>query len=154
MPLNSQNLSDLLHKADRVIIGAGAGLNAAAGLDYTDPETFAALFQPFLKEESRTISEAMAAHWRLCEASAADYWGYLANHIWNIYYRTEQLDTYKHLYNAVKDSQYFVITTNADGQFLKGCFDTDRVFSPQGSYGRFQCSEACHDTLYDNCGND
>lgn len=60
------------------------------------------------------------------------------------------LEVYKNLFNIVKDKNYFVITTNVDGQFKKSGFATTRVFEVQGSYGKMQCSVGCHNKLYDN----
>lgn len=50
----------------------------------------------------------------------------------------------------MKDKNYFVLTTNVDGQFAKSGFDSDRLFAVQGDYGKLQCKHACHDTLYSN----
>lgn len=71
-------------------------------------------------------------------------------HINNVSYSQEQLDTYRLLYDIIKDRKYFVITTNADGQFFKGSFDQDKVFAMQGSYGKYQCQHGCNDIIYDN----
>ena len=50
----------------------------------------------------------------------------------------------------MKDKDYFVITTNVDGQFRKSGFSTQRLFEVQGDYAFLQCSCACHDKLYYN----
>jgi NAD-dependent SIR2 family protein deacetylase len=125
-------------------MGAGAGLSAAAGLDYNDPKMFTRKYQPFLKEGFKTVTGAIAAHWRLTEESARSYWGFRGqNHINVTFHQQEQLDIYKLLYKILIDKDYFVLTTNTDGQFFKGGFDSDRVFAPQGSFGKFQCRHGC-----------
>lgn len=50
----------------------------------------------------------------------------------------------------VKKKDYFVITTNCDGQFRRNGFDESRVFEVQGSYAKLQCEIGCHKKLYDN----
>ena len=56
---------------------------------------------------------------------------------------------YKDIYSLVKDKEYFVITTNVDDQFYKAGFDKNKIFSTQGSYRYIQCSNACHNKIYD-----
>ena len=50
----------------------------------------------------------------------------------------------------VQGKEYFVITTNVDGQFAKAGFDPDKVFEVQGDYGLMQCATACHPKRYSN----
>ncbi len=57
---------------------------------------------------------------------------------------------YQQLFKLVNQKDYFVITTNVDGQFRKAGFDEDRLFEVQGDYAYLQCAKGCHDTLYDN----
>jgi NAD-dependent SIR2 family protein deacetylase len=151
---NYKNLIDSivykLQEADRIVVGAGAGLSAAAGLNYNDKEIFARLYQPFLKKGYETISEAISNNWYLNKDNATVYWGFWANHINNIYYSQKQLDAYSLLYDIIKDRNYFIITTNGDGQFFKGGFDASKIFAMQGSYAKFQCQHGCHDVTYDN----
>jgi NAD-dependent SIR2 family protein deacetylase len=139
-----------LQEADRIVVGAGAGLSASAGLDYNDRLFFERLYQPFLKKGYRTVAEAISHHWYLTKENATTYWGFWANHINNIYYHQEQMDTYRLLYDIISDKDYFVITTNGDGQFFKGGFDSDKIFAMQGNYGKFQCQHGCHNVIYDN----
>ena len=44
------NCQRLLSECDAVLIGAGAGLTAAAGIDYTDREKFAEIFPAWVKK--------------------------------------------------------------------------------------------------------
>ena len=50
----------------------------------------------------------------------------------------------------VKDKNYFVITTNVDGQFETAGFNIEKIFAVQGDYRFLQCENACHNKLYDN----
>lgn len=43
---------------------------------------------------------------------------------------------------------YTVMTSNADCLFAQAGFDPQRIFTPQGSYARFQCLAACAPDAY------
>jgi len=57
---------------------------------------------------------------------------------------------YEKLLEAVKDKDYFVITTNVDHQFQKAGFDKKRLFYTQGDYGLFQSVNPAIQKTYDN----
>lgn len=77
-------------------------------------------------------------------------WSYWAKHINYSYISKPAFKTYQNLLKIVQDKDYFVITTNVDGQFLKAGFNPKKVFEVQGSYNKIQCSIACHSKTYDN----
>ena len=133
--------------ADYIVIGAGAGLSAAAGLDYGGerfrknfpdfiekynlPDMYSATFYPFGTEEER--------------------WAYLSRHILlNRFEDGTALPLYRKLLQVVEGKEHFVITTNVDGLFAKAGFAEERIFPVQGDYGLLQCAKACHDGLYPN----
>lgn len=121
-----EELRRALGRAEHVVIGAGAGLSAAAGLEYggrrfTDhfgdfiarygfTDMYTSSFYPFRTEEER--------------------WAYWARHIRLNRYDTPATDLYRTLLRAVGGKDWFVITTNVDGQFEKAGFDRGRIFSP------------------------
>lgn len=142
------NAAKAIKTAQYILIGAGAGLSAAAGLTYggrrfTDnfPEfiekygmtdMYSAGFYPFPSEEAR--------------------WGYWSKHVYLNRIAPEALPLYKKLYELVKDKDYFVLTTNADHQFYKADFGEDKIFATQGDYGLIQCIRGCHQKTYDDIG--
>lgn len=144
------SIREHIEQADIIVIGAGAGLSASAGLNYNDQVFFAEKYTPFLKEGFKTISDGIENNWYLTRENASTFWGFWANHINNIFYQPKQLETYKLLYDLIKDKNHFIITTNADGQFFKGNFAHDKIFAMQGSYGYFQCQSGCNDKIYQN----
>ena len=77
-------------------------------------------------------------------------WAYWARHILINRYDVPATDLYRLLFNAVKGKDYFVITTNVDGQFEKSGFDKERIFAVQGDYAYLQCADGCHEKLYYN----
>lgn len=130
---------ELLEEADHILIGAGAGLSAAAGLDYTDAKLFADLFPGLAKKGFRNFYSMFGySDW-----SEAEKWGYLANQVHYVRFRPNQHSVYLRLLDMVKDTDYFVITSNADEMFIRNEFDSQRVFTPQGVYSRMQCMTPC-----------
>ena len=139
-------LIEQIAQADCVLIGAGAGLTTAAGIDYAGEDfrrefrewidrygitdLYSAGFYPFKTEEER--------------------WALWAKHIWFSRYRTGALPLYKRLLKLVDDKDYFVITTNVDGQFEMAGFDAERIFATQGDYCFFQPASGSPKELYYN----
>ena len=139
-------LKKQIAKADYILIGAGSGLSAAAGLDYAGKDfrkefrewidcygitdLYSSSFYPFKTDEER--------------------WAYWAKHIWFTRYRTGALPLYRELLKMVSDKDYFVITTNVDGQFQLSGFDPQRIFATQGDYCYFQPASGSPKELYHN----
>lgn len=79
-----------------------------------------------------------------------EYWAWWSRHIFYNRYVDAPLPVYQELLALVKDQDYFVLTTNVDHQFQRAGFEKSRLFYPQGDYGLWQCSRACHNKTYDN----
>ncbi len=139
-------IKDCINAADAVVIGAGAGLSASAGLTYGG-ERFERLFPDYIAKYgfSDMYSAAFYPHKTLEE-----FWGYMSLHIYHNRYKQEINDIYHNLLHMVKDKNYFVLTTNADHLFQITGFDKERLFYTQGDYGLLQCSVPCHNQTYDN----
>jgi len=135
-----------MHDADAIIIGAGAGLSDAAGIHYSG-EKFEHDFKDFIKKYD--MKDLYTSSFYPFETEE-EKWAYWAKHIYFSYYERKHTDLYKKLFNLVKDKDYFVITTNTDGQFINNGFAKERIFEVQGSYSKLQCSTPCHNKLYDN----
>lgn len=137
----------LLDNAEAILIGAGAGLSAAAGLLYLDRPTFESWFPGYSERYGlRYIYEAAFFDY----PTAEEYYAYWARHIRTIRYRFPAGQPYTDLKSLVAGRRHFVLTTNVDGQFFKAGFDPERVATPQGDYAYFQCSGPCSDELYRN----
>lgn len=139
-------LKKALNDADAVLIGAGAGLSAAAGLTYSG-ERFEKYFSDFI--EKYHIPDMYSGGFYPFK-DLETYWAWWSRHIyWNRYVDAPK-PVYQMLLELVKDKDYFVLTTNVDHQFQRAGFDKKRLFYTQGDYGLWQCSKACHDKTYDN----
>lgn len=141
-----EKLKELIKDADYILIGAGAGLSASAGLEYGG-ERFEKNFPEFIEKYGFTdMYSPMFYPYK----SSEEKWAYYAKHAYANNIGMDGTELYKKLFDIVKEKDYFVITTNVDDQFLKSGFDENRFFRTQGSYAKFQCSKACHNKLYDN----
>ncbi|MGX7081377.1 Uncharacterised protein [Gemella morbillorum] len=136
----------LLQEADVVIIGAGAGLSAAAGLTYNG-ERFETNFNEYIAKYG--LTDMYSSGFYPFETSE-EKWAYWSKHVYLNRYEDNGLELYKDLYDIVKNKDYFVITTNVDSQFEKTGFDRNKIFEVQGNYGEFQCSIPCHNKVYKN----
>ena len=136
--------SKRLEEADAVVIGAGAGLSAAAGLDYSGPE-FKKEFADYIEKYGFPDLYSSSFHDFPTEE---ERWARWARHIDFIRFRPGAMPLYSELYDLVKDKNYFVITTNVDAQFRKAGFNPQKIFEVQGDYGMMQCAVGCHPKLY------
>lgn len=139
-------IKDKIKEADAIIIGAGAGLSTAAGVNY-GTINFKEKFPELVKHYGFTDMYTSSFYDFNTEE---ERWSYWAKHINYLCISMEASDTYKRLFNLVKQKEYFVLTTNVDRQFLKAGFDSNKVFEIQGALTKIQCSRACHNKLYDN----
>lgn len=141
-----QKLARQIESADAIVIGAGAGLSASAGLTYSG-ERFQKYFADFI--EKYHIPDMYSGGFYPYE-SLEEYWAWWSRHIYCNRYVEASKPVYCDLLELVKEKDYFVLTTNVDHQFQKAGFDKHRLFYTQGDYGLWQCSEPCHQKTYDN----
>lgn len=137
---------EVIQVAENVVVGAGAGLSAAAGLEYTG-KRFTDNFESFIRKYNMEDLYTSSFYPFKTEE---ERWAYWAKHISINRYETPTTGLYLNLLNFLQGKDYFVITTNVDGQFRKAGFDTDRLFEIQGDYAYFQCRYGCHNKLYYN----
>ena len=140
------DIKKLIEQADCILIGAGAGLSTSAGINYAG-EGFKKEFAPFIKKYGFT--DLYTASFYEFETEE-EKWAYFAKHIKFADTGRKATPLYKNIYELVKNKSYFVITTNVDDQFEKAGFEKNKIFATQGSYSKLQCSEACHNKLYDD----
>lgn len=135
-----------LAEAETLLIGAGAGLSAAAGLDYAGME-FQKEFADYIKKYNFPD---------LYTSSFYDFpteeerWSRWARHIDYARFRPGAFPLYSELFKLAQRYNYFVITTNVDAQFRKAGFDPQKIFEVQGDYGLMQCAVGCHPKTYSN----
>lgn len=139
-------LKTALDDADAVLIGAGAGLSAAAGLIMTGPR-FTDNFADFI--EKYDFTDLYTAGFHQFE-TLEEKWAFWSRHFMLDRFGEIPGDTYDVLRSLVQDKDYFIITTNVDHCFQRKGFDKQRLFYTQGDFGLFQCSVPCCPKTYDN----
>ncbi len=141
-----KRLRQALEEADAVLVGAGAGLSASAGLTYDGPR-FAARFGDFIR--AYHFHDMYTAGF-YPYVTREEYWAYWSRHIYYNRYDQPVGEPYRLLLQLLAGKDYFVLTTNVDHCFQLAGFDKARLFYTQGDYGLWQCSVPCHDRTYDN----
>lgn len=139
-------LKQEIEMSDAIVIGAGAGLSASAGLTYSG-ERFERYFFDFAKKYG--IHDIYTGGFYPFP-DAETRWAWWARHIYFNRYIEPPRPVYRKLLTLVKDKDYFAITTNVDHQFLRAGFDQKRLFCTQGDYGLFQTVDGRNGKTYDN----
>lgn len=139
-----QKCCELLRDADLILIAAGAGLSADAGIDYRDTVAFARRFPALVKRGIRMKAELIG----YTDWPPEVEWGYLATHVNDVRFMHPPHPVYTNLLKMVSDKDYFVMTSNADGMFVRNGFDPRRIFTPQGDYGLMQCLKPCRNDTW------
>lgn len=135
-----------IEKAEYILIGAGAGLSAAAGLTYGG-KRFTDNFQEFIEKYGMTDMYSAGFYPFPSEEAR---WGYWSKHVYVNRISPQALPLYQKLKGLVKGKKYFVLTTNVDHQFYKAGFGDNKIFATQGDYGLIQCMRGCHPKTYDD----
>lgn len=143
---NINRLKNEIDTADAIVIGAGAGLSASSGFDYSG-ERFERYFSDFHKKYG--ITDMYSGGFYPYE-TLEEYWAWWSRHILVNRYDCPVGKPYADLLSIVKNKDYFVLTTNVDHQFQRAGFYKNRLFYTQGDYGLWQCSKPCHNKTYDN----
>ncbi len=142
----TERLGEALEAAEAVVIGAGAGLSAAAGFAYSG-ERFERSFPDFI--EKYGFTDMYSAGFYPFE-TPEEFWAYWSRYIFINRYGDKENGVYSKLFELVRGREYFVLTTNVDHQFQKAGFEKSRLFYTQGDYGLFQCSVPCRRETYGN----
>lgn len=139
-------VTEIIHGAKNILIGAGSGLSTAAGYTYSG-ERFKKYFADF--EEKYGFHDMYGGGFYPFE-TAGEYWAFWCRNIFCNRYDQPKSEIHQKLLEVVRDKNYFVLTTNVDHLFQNNGFDKARLFYTQGDYGLFQCPTPCHNKTYDN----
>lgn len=135
-----------LRSAGGLLLCGGAGLSAAAGLDYTSSSVCHRLFPAMRQHGFHRFYQAIGkSDW-----DEELQWGYLFQQIYLARFSWPRSQVYQQLLGWAKrldgdDSTCgsFVYTSNADGMFEQNGFDSERIYTAQGDYSRLQCLAPC-----------
>ena len=116
-----RNTRRLLKKHNKILIFAGAGMSADSGL-------------PIFKSNTKTIFKPNFSN---------------LTEIRDLFNKHQPHEGYTQLLNYCKSREYFVMTTNIDGYFLRSGFDKNKIVEVHGNVYNNQCSIPCNDKIYD-----
>lgn len=124
-----KRLKEEIETAEAIVIGAGYGLSAAAGL-----------------KESQFLPGGTLPEFETEE----EKWAWWARNIYFNRYVDPPKALYSQLFELVKDKNYFVITTNPDGQFTRAGFDEKKVFYADGDLASFRSTNIWINDTFEN----
>jgi len=136
-----------IDNADAVLITAGAGIGVDSGLpDFRGNEGFWKAY-PVIAKLGHSFSAMANPEW--FESNPKLAWAFYGHRL-NLYRETvphEGFTILKELVASKKD--YFIFTSNVDGQFQKAGFPEEKVYECHGSIHHFQCTtRQCTQAIY------
>ena len=141
--------SQMLQDAEYVLVGAGAGMSAAAGAQYGGT-FFEENFGEFQKKYGKgPYMQDMYSAGFYPYPDEESYWGYWSKQAILGGIDLDVTPLHKMFLSMFSGKKIFVLSTNADGQFVKAGLPEDQIFCTQGDYFHIQCGKGCHDKLYD-----
>lgn len=155
-PANHVLMKDVLNRAreailnaDRILIGAGAGMGVDSGLpDFRGNEGFWNAYPPF-RERGLSFYDMADPSW--FHKDPAQAWGFYGHRL-ELYRATEPHAGFARLLQFLLDQQkdYFVFTSNVDGHFQRSGYAKDRIVECHGSIHHLQCLVNCDGEIWPN----
>lgn len=137
--------SQWLQEAEAVVVGIGSGFSTACGFDfYHDTELFQEYFGDF--RETYGLKNLFDGFYHLY-GTYEEQWGFLSR-FYQVFHQFSPGQTYLDLAELLKDKPCQILTTNLDMQIEK-VFPQECIWNFQGNLRYLQCSQPCHDKLYE-----
>jgi len=139
---NIEKAARLIENADALLIGAGAGMGVDSGLpDFRGNEGFWNEYPPYKKLGLDFFQMANPDGF---SSNPSFAWGFYGHRL-NLYRKTIPHNGFAILktWTERKDNDFFVFTSNVDGQFQKGGFPEDMIEECHGSIHFLQCTSSC-----------
>ncbi|NPA81298.1 MAG: NAD-dependent deacetylase [Epsilonproteobacteria bacterium] len=131
---------------DYILITAGAGMGVDSGLpDFRGKEGFWRAY-PFAKKLKVSFEQMANPYWFEKDPHLA--WAFYGHRL-NLYRETSPHEGfYKLLEIAESKKDYFVVTSNVDGQFQKAGFSENKIDEIHGSIHYLQCTIPCSNHIW------
>ncbi|MDY3250003.1 MAG: Sir2 silent information regulator family NAD-dependent deacetylase [Candidatus Choladocola sp.] len=144
-----KDAAEMIRNAEYVLIGAGAGMSTAAGAQYGG-KFFEENFGEFQKKYGKgPYMQDMYFAGFYPFPDEESYWGYWSKQALLAGINLDVTPLHKLLLDALSDKKVFVLSTNADAQFVKAGLSEEKIFCTQGDYFHIQCGRGCHNKTYD-----
>ncbi len=140
---------EALKNADALLITAGAGMGVDSGLpDFRGDEGFWRAY-PVARKLGLSFVELANPRW--FEADPALAWAFYGHRL-HLYRDTVPHPGFSMLLDAAKQKEeWFVFTSNVDGQFQKAGFDEEKIVECHGSIHHLQCT-SCDAGIWNAAG--
>lgn len=135
-----------IKEADGILVGASNGLSISEGIHiFADNAAFQENFGDFREKYGfRSIIQGCFYPY----PSQEEEWAFFSRMYNYFLYHDEVSPVMNHLYELIKDKNYFVVTSNIDDHFRQAGFPQERLFEIEGNCRNLQCSQSCHDQIY------
>ena len=146
---NIDNITKILKNCRNLIITAGAGMGVDSGLpDFRSNEGFWKSYPPYKKLNLSFYEAANPATFIVNPELA---WGFYGHRL-NLYRKTKPHKGFYYIKEWINklSLNFFIITSNVDGQFQKGGFDEQHIFEIHGSIHYLQCLKPCLHEIWEN----
>jgi NAD-dependent SIR2 family protein deacetylase len=141
--------AEAIQKASALVITAGAGMGVDSGLpDFRGDHGFWNAYPMYRRLGLSFVQAANPDHF---ERDPAFGWGFYG-HRTNLYRKTVPHRGF-HILREWIDRlglDFFVVTSNVDGQFQKAGFPDDSILEVHGSIHHLQCTAPCTNAIWDN----
>ncbi|WLF83145.1 Sir2 family NAD-dependent protein deacetylase [Moraxella sp. ZY210820] len=142
-----QRIKQLIHSADGLLITAGAGMGVDSGLpDFRGNQ---GMWQAYPALGRKKMDFTQIANPQAFRQQPRLAWGFYGHRL-DLYRKTQPHDGFYLLQKLIKQQQldYFIFTSNVDGQFQKAGFDDDLIYECHGSIHHVQCSQPCQNEIW------
>jgi NAD-dependent SIR2 family protein deacetylase len=139
----------IIKQSDGVLITCGAGMGVDSGLpDFRGNEGFWKEY-PIVKDLQLSFSDMANPSW--FETNPKLAWAFYGHRL-HLYRDTVPHKGFNLLLNLMKEKEnnFFIFTSNVDGQFQKAGFSEEKIVECHGSIHHFQCTKNCTDEIWDS----
>jgi NAD-dependent SIR2 family protein deacetylase len=144
---NLNQIKQTIQEADAILITAGAGMGVDSGLpDFRGDEGFWKAYPPLQK---LGLNFPQMANPKWFDTNPFLAWGFYGHRL-HLYRDTIPHIGFQLLLDLVssKNNNYFIFTSNVDGQFQKAGFDEEKIYEVHGSIHHLQCSKNCSKDIW------
>ncbi len=138
-----------IREAEVFVITAGAGMGVDSGLpDFRGDQGFWNAYPMYARLGLSFVDCANPEHF---ERDPAFGWGFYG-HRTNLYRATVPHEGFRIIRRWIErnSAEYFVVTSNVDGQFQKAGYAEDRIVEVHGSIHHLQCLTPCCRRIWPN----
>ncbi len=143
--MSIKRAKELIDRSQAILITAGAGIGVDSGLpDFRGVDGFWRAY-PKAKELNLSFEELANPKWFESDPYLA--WAFYGHRL-NLYKKTTPHMGFEILKELVQKKEYFIFTSNVDGQFQKIGFDREKIMECHGSIHYLQCIQNCQKEIW------